>query len=212
MYIGHYAAAGLILTAAPQVPTIVIAIAVAYPDLLWPLLVYLKKEKVSLNPKTPLQKMIKFSSYPHSHSLVRSSFLTLVPAIIAGIIFQSFWVGFWFWIGALSHWILDIVVHNKDLPVLGSKERDVFVGLGLWNRPILTFVLEYVFFATVILFTAPQSAWPALLIGGLVLHAFNANSVFGFTKFNPTKTPNQYATLALVGFIVAIIWFSLSWQ
>lgn len=211
MYIGHYAAAGILLAAAPATPVLPIAVAVAYPDLLWPFLVYAGKETVVVDPKNPLQKTIKFISYPHSHSLVRSAILTIIPACIAGIVYHSVLVGVLFWLGAMSHWLLDAVVHVKDLPLFGSKRSDRYVGLGLWKMPKWAFVLEYVFFATVMLLTASPSSLPALLIGGLGLHLLNANSFFAFTKTNPTKTPNQYASLALFGFAVAITWFSISW-
>jgi hypothetical protein len=211
MYIGHYAAAGAILALVPGTPVFPIAVAVAYPDLLWPLLVYLGKEKVKVSRMNPLQKAIKFTSYPHSHSLVRSAFLDLIPSIIFGMLYQSVWVAFLFWLGALSHWLLDAVVHIRDLPVLGSKNNDKYVGLGLWATPKIAFVFEYVFFAIVIILTAPPSARVGLLIGGFVLHALNGNSFFAFTKKNITNTPNKYATLALVGFIAAITWFTLSW-
>jgi len=212
MYIGHYAAAGAILAVAPGTPVFPIAVAVAYPDLLWPLLVYLGKEKVKVSPLTPLQKAIKFSSYPHSHSLVRSAALNLVPSIIFGALYQSIWVAVFFWLGALSHWLLDAVVHIKDLPILGSRKHDRYVGLGLWTVPKFAFVFEYIFFAGAMILIADSTALAPLLVGGLVLHMLNANSFFGFTKKNPTTTPNQYATLALVGFAVAIAWFTLSWK
>lgn len=212
MYIGHYAAAGAILAAVPGTPVFPIAVAVAYPDLLWPFLVYLGKEKVKVSPMNPLQKAIKFTSYPHSHSLVRSAALDLIPAIVFGLIYRSVWVVLLFWLGALSHWVLDAVVHIRDLPVFGSKQHDRYVGLGMWAVPRVAFVFEYVFFAVVIILTARSSTWASLLIGGLVLHALNANSFFAFTKKNLTTTANQYATLALVGFAVAITWFTVSWH
>lgn len=211
MYIGHYAAAGTLLALAPSTPVLPIAIAVAYPDLLWPFLVYLGKEKVKIDRLNPLQKAIKFTSYPHSHSLVRSAFLNLIPSVVVGLLYQSIWVAFLFWVGTVSHYVLDAVVHIKDLPVFGKRNNDWHIGLGLWTVPKTAFVLEYLFFAATMLITANTAALPALLIGGLVLHLLNANSVFAFTKKNPTDTPNKYATLALVGFIVAITWFTLSW-
>lgn len=211
MYIGHYAAAAAILAAAPNTPVLPIAVAVAYPDLLWPLLVYLRKEKVKVEPLNPLQKAIKFTSYPHSHSLVRSAVLDLVPAIVMGLLYQSVWVGFWFWIGALSHWLLDAIVHIRDLPVFGRKGKDRYVGLGLWNLPKLAFILEYVFFAITILLTASPSHWSGLLTGGLILHLFNLNSFFGFSKKLAPKSSKQFATLALVGFVIAIWWFTTNW-
>ncbi len=81
----------------------------------------------------------------------------------------------------------------------------------MWSIPKVAFIMEYVFFAAVILITAKSSAWTALLVGGFILHLLNANSFFGFTKSNPTGTPKKYATLALIGFAAAIAWFTINW-
>ncbi|RWZ78391.1 MAG: hypothetical protein EOT05_01355 [Candidatus Microsaccharimonas sossegonensis] len=128
-----------------------------------------------------------------------------------GVLYQSVWVAFLFWLGALSHWLFDAAVHIRDLPVFGRKRNDIYVGLGMWTIPRVAFVFEYAFFAIVMLITAQPSAWSGLLIGGLALHLLNANSFFRFTKTNPTGTPKSYATLALVGFFGAIIWFTFTW-
>ncbi len=50
--------------------------------------------------------------------------------------------------GSASHWLLDTMVHLKDLPVLGFN-GDTKVGLGLWKRGRLAFVAEYAFYAIV---------------------------------------------------------------
>jgi hypothetical protein len=211
MFIGHYGAAELLLHLDKSIPTLPVAIGVAYADLLWPVLVYLKKEKVSIDPKTPLQKGIKFLSYPYSHSLVRSSVLSLIPAIIIAAVYGRMIVGVFFYIAAMSHWFLDILMHLPDLPVLGFG-KDKKIGFGLWRYPKTAFVFEYVFYAVcTILFAAP-SLWETLLLGGLALHAVNANSFFGFTKTNPTKSPNSYASLAIFGFTLAISGFTAIWH
>jgi hypothetical protein len=212
MYIGHYTAAAAIMAAAPNTPLLPIAIAVAYPDLLWPLLVLLRKEKVKVNPMDPLQKAIKFTSYPYSHSLVKSAVLTLIPSAVFGVIYQSTWVAIAFWLAAVSHWLLDVVVHVHDLPIFGRKKGDIYVGWGLWKWPKLAFVLEYVFLAVVIILTAAPAAWSGLLIGGFILHALNANSFFGFSKALAPKKDWQYALLPLLGFGLAIWWFVTNWQ
>lgn len=211
MYIGHYAAAAAILALAPNTPVLPIAVAVAYPDLLWPLLVYLKKEKVKIPKMDPLQKAIKFTSYPYSHSLVKSAVLTLIPSVVFGIVYQNVWVAVLFWLGAISHWLLDVVVHLHDLPLFGRTKGEVYVGWGLWRWPKLAFVIEYVFLAVTILLTASPAHWSGLLIGGLILHAFNANSFFGFSKKLAPKSAAAYATLPLIGFGLAIWWFVTNW-
>ncbi|GAB3279494.1 hypothetical protein GCM10027449_20100 [Sinomonas notoginsengisoli] len=214
MYIGHYAAAAALLALAPETPVLPVAVAVAWPDIVWSALVAAGVEEVRVDPKNPLQSTIRFTSYPFSHSLLLSGALTLLPALGFGLAYGNPWVGVAFWLGAVSHWLLDVPVHLKDLPVLGRLRggKDRFVGWGLWSRPRLAFVVEYALFALVALATAPRSALIGLLAGALLLHALNANSFFGFTKANPTGTPRRYAALAFGGFVAAIAWFTLAWQ
>ncbi|WP_426302147.1 hypothetical protein [Arthrobacter sp. R-11] len=212
VYVGHFAAAAVILAAVPEAPALPIAVAVAWPDIVWPALVFAGKERVKVDRNDPLQSRVEFTSYPYSHSLVLGSALSLLPALLAGLIYQSVLVGVLFWVGVLSHWLLDAVVHLRDLPIRGWGRGDRFVGLGLWSRPRLAFVLEYAFFAATVLVVAPSSMLPGLLGGGLLLHLFNINSFFGLTKQNPVGTPKRFALLALVGYVFAIIWFTMSWQ
>jgi hypothetical protein len=47
----------------------------------------------------------------------------------------SFVVG----LAVFSHWVLDFIVHQPDLPLYGDSVK---VGLGLWNAPALAFGLE----------------------------------------------------------------------
>lgn len=211
MFIGHFGPAEMLLSWDKTLPVLPIAIGVSYPDLIWPLLVYLKKEKVRVDPDTPLQKEVKFTHFPYSHSLVLSSLLTIIPAILFAVFYKSAWVGVVFLLAAMSHWLLDAIVHRPDLPVLGFGE-DKKVGLALWKYPKFAFFFEYAFFAVFTMVFMPMHTWPGLLIGSFSLHMFNANSFFGFTKKNPTKTPNLFATLALVGFVAAIYWFTAAFS
>ena len=212
MYIGHFAAAAAILAVVPEAPVLPIAVAVAWPDLVWPALVFAGKERLKVARDNPLQTGVEFTSYPYSHSLVLGGALSLVPALFVGLIYQSALVGILFWIGVLSHWLLDAVVHLRDLPIRGWGPNDRRIGLGLWSRPRLAFALEYALFAVTVLLLAPSSMHPGLLGGGLLLHLFNINSFFGFTKNNPFGTPRRFALLALVGYAFAIAWFTMSWQ
>ncbi|HEY0323191.1 MAG TPA: hypothetical protein VGC66_19695 [Pyrinomonadaceae bacterium] len=47
-------------------------------------------------------------------------------------------------IGVLSHWFLDAVVHIQDLPLYPGD--GTLVGLGLWNLPAATIIIESVLF------------------------------------------------------------------
>lgn len=215
MYVGHYAAAAAILAATPD-PTAMavvlpVAIGVAWPDLVWPVLVWAGVEKVEVDRNDPMQASVRFTWFPYSHSLVLANLLALVPALIFGLVFQTWWAALAFWLGAVSHWLLDALVHVHDLPVVGWTKHDPRVGLGLWTHPRLTFFLEYALLAVAVLAFADPGAWPWLLAGGLVLHLFNVNSFFGITRTNPFPTGRIYATVTLIGYAAAIAWFVLAW-
>ena len=205
MYIGHFAVAFVLMLLFPGVLPLVILIGVAFPDLLWPVLVLAGVETVRIRPDSPLQKDIEFVRYPFSHSLVLGALIASAVGVVLGLALGAL-TGLLFVVASASHWLLDTVVHRKDLPVLGFG-HDGSAGLGLWTLPRLAFAVEYAFYAAVVLLVFPASAVPAVLAIGFVFHALNANSFFGFTKRNPTPTPAAYAGLALFGFIAFILVF-----
>src|SRR2546421_9297007 len=206
MFVGHFAIAFLLWRLFPQVPLPVVLIAVSFPDLLWSLLVPAGIEKVRINPDSPLQKFIVFEKFPYSHSLVLGSALSLpIGLLIAGILNNPVIVPV-FVAGSASHWLLDTIVHLRDLPVLGFSGRDRKVGLGLWKKGGIAFAVEFMFYAVVVVSVLPSAfvGW-AFLLGG-VFHFANSNSFFGFTKGSPMGgSSNAYAAFALFGFVLFIL-------
>jgi hypothetical protein len=207
VYIGHFAVAFALMLFFPGVLPLIILIGVAFPDLLWPILVFAGIERVTIDPDSPLQKGIEFVRYPYSHSLVLGTVIASMIGLVLALGFGAL-TGLLFAVASASHWILDTVMHRKDLPVLGFGQ-DRKVGLGLWTRPRLAFVIEYVFYAAVALLVFPRSTVPPVLVIGFAFHALNANSFFGFTKRNPTPTPAAYAALAPFGFLAFSLVFVL---
>ena len=199
MFVGHFAIAFLLWRLFPQVPLPVALIAVSFPDLLWSLLVPARVEKVRINPDSPLQKFVVFEKFPYSHSLVLGSVLSVPVGLVIAELFNNPVIVPVFVAGSASHWLLDTVVHLKDLPVLGF-DGDWKVGTGLWRRGPLAFVVEYVFYAIVTLFALFGLQLVYALIMGVVFHAINLPSFFGSNRKNSVKSSNAYATLALVGF------------
>jgi hypothetical protein len=199
MFVGHFAVAFLLWRLFPQVPLPVVLIAVSFPDLLWSLLVPVGVEKVRINPDSPLQKFIVFEKFPYSHSLVLGSVWSLILGlVIAGLLNNPLVVPV-FVAGSASHWLVDTVVHLKDLPILGF-DGDRKVGAGLWKRGPLAFVVEYVFYVIVTLSALSGSPLVYALIMGAVFHAINLPSFFGSNRKNSVKSSNAYAGLALLGF------------
>jgi len=202
MFIGHFAVAYFLLALFPSVPPLVVLFGVSFPDLLWPVLVLTGREKVTINPDTPLQGAVRFTSYPYSHSLVTGTLIAAVPGIVIGMLVSPL-AGIVFVAASASHWILDAVTHVHDLPVTGMG-RDRKVGLGLWNAPRAAFVIELLFYAVITVLVASPAIVIPLLVLGLAFHLINANSFLGFSRKNPFRTARSYAISALVGFLVFI--------
>ncbi len=165
-------------------------------------------EEVAWNRESPLQKNIKFVKYPYSHSLVLGTLLACIPGLAIGL-----WLGpaagLVFVAASASHWLLDTIVHLRDLPILGF-DGDRKVGFGLWRHGSVALVVEYVFFAIGTLLFVPRQSWAYVFVAGLILHMINLNSFIGFTKKNPIPSGKAYAALAFVGFGAAIWLFNVA--
>ncbi|MDD1703462.1 MAG: hypothetical protein LUQ31_10840 [Methanoregula sp.] len=203
MFIGHFAIAFLLISLFPGVPPIIPLIGVSFPDLLWPVLIFTGKEKAKVNPASPRQDSLVFLSYPYSHSLILGTLISVVPGAIFGFFF-GFAAGMVFVVASASHWLLDAIVHNRDLPVLGFG-RDTTTGAYLWKFGRAAFFIELIFYIVFTLLFAPAGTVVPLLVLGFVFQLINANSFFGFTRENPFKTPRAYATVVIFGFVVFIL-------
>src|SRR5215510_10054659 len=119
-------------------------LAALFLDALWPVFLLLGIEHVRIEPGNTAFTPLAFERYPISHSL----FMALVWAVLFAAFYRSrtgyttgaFWIG----VGVVSHWVLDFVTHRPDLPLLpfGSTRA----GLGLWNHPMATIVVESAMF------------------------------------------------------------------
>lgn len=140
MFVGHLAVGLAAKQRAPAVNLGWFIAAVTLLDLIWPILVILGIETVSIVPGATAFTPLIFDSYPWTHSLVMSVVLGLVFVAIAR------WRGLPTSIAPLlvvlvvSHWVLDVISHAPDMPLWpGNSPR---LGLGLWNSIPLTLLIE----------------------------------------------------------------------
>ena len=140
MFIGHFGVGFGAKKFAPLISLGVLFTAAQFLDLLWPSLLLLNLEHVTIAPGITKTTPLDFTDYPISHSLLL--------VICWGLAF-----GFFYWVikeniknaiilftCVISHWFLDLIVHRPDLPLFpGNSPR---LGLGLWNYPILTAIVE----------------------------------------------------------------------
>ena len=139
MFIGHFAVGFAAKKFAPRSSLAVLLAAPLFLDILWPVFVLAGWEQVRIAPGNTRFTALEFVSYPWSHSLVMSVVWATVFALIYQII-ARYWPGAAvIWLGVLSHWVLDWVVHGPDMPLYPGGPR---IGLGLWNSIAGTMVVE----------------------------------------------------------------------
>ncbi len=180
MFIGHFGAGFGAKRLAPRVSLGTLFLAAQFIDLLWPTLLLLGLERVQIEPGATVVTPLRFEHYPISHSLVA---VIGWAALLGGVHFllrrkrRGALV-----VGALviSHWLLDLVMHQPDLPIL--PDDSLRVGLGAWSSLPLSLLIEVpLFLAGVWLYTrstAPankRGKWGlwSLVVFLLAIHAAN---------------------------------------
>lgn len=145
MFVGHYAIGLASKQLAPRTSLGVLIAAPILLDLLWPIFLLIGWEQVSIEPNPNPFLRLQFDSYPISHGLVAViAWATLFASIYFGV--ARYLTGaITIWLGVVSHWVLDYIVHRPDLQLWAGGSR--FLGLGLWNRPKIAIAIEAVMFA-----------------------------------------------------------------
>ena len=144
MFIGHYAVGLASKEFAPRTSLGALIAAPILLDLLWPIFILLGWEHVTIAPNSNPFLRLQFDSYPISHGLVAVlGWATLYASVYFG--FTRYIAGsIVIWIGVVSHWVMDFIVHQADLP-LDARSR--LVGLGVWNHRWLAIAIEVTLFA-----------------------------------------------------------------
>lgn len=144
MFIGHFGAglAGKKVDSRPSLGTMFLA--AQWVDLIWPVLLLLGIERVQIDPGNTVMTPLNFTYYPYTHSL----FFVIIWGILFGAIYYAFKKNLRgsLLLGGLvlSHWVLDLLVHRPDLPLVPWS--NVKVGLGLWNNMLISLLLELFIF------------------------------------------------------------------
>ena len=196
MFIGHFGIGFGAKAAVPKISLGSLFLAAQFLDLLWPTFLLLGLETVRIAPELDSLTPLVFEHYPISHSLL-------------GAIGWGAAVGLVYWglrresRGALlmaalvvSHWLLDAIVHQPDLPLFPGSTT--MIGMDLWASMPLTLAVELpIFVAGVWLYSRSTQATDATgkwafrsLVGFLIL--IHAGNLFG-------EPPPSSQALAWVG-------------
>jgi len=205
MFIGHFGVGFAAKKLAPTLSLGSLFLAAQFIDLLWPSLLMLGVERVTIEPGASGITPLAFTYYPYSHSLA----MTLLWGLLLGGIHFLLWhekrgavV-----LGLLvpSHWFLDLLVHEPDLPLYPGDSP--LLGLGLWDSlPLTLFVEGALFLIGVLLYgrnTRPRDSggrWGFFALAG-VLILIQAGNLFG----NPPPSVTAIAWLGQVQWLL-VFW------
>jgi hypothetical protein len=144
VFLGHLGVGLAAKRAAPSVSLATWIAAVQFVDLLWPLFLLAGLEHVRIVPGITAFTPLDFYDYPITHSLIGT------------LGWAALFAGVWMAVrgrkraavllagAVLSHWVLDVIAHRPDMPVLPTGP---YLGLGLWNSIPATLVVELTMFA-----------------------------------------------------------------
>lgn len=142
MIAGHFGLAAGVKAGAPRLPLWALMLSTFWLDVIFIILYAAGIESLTqVDPTHPAYGGALIHAY-YTHSLVGA----ILIAVVTG------WLASWLWgqgggvvIAAVvfSHWLLDLLVHRPDLPILpGNAGNLPLLGFGLWEFPVVSAILE----------------------------------------------------------------------
>ena len=144
MFLGHFAVGLAARPLAPRVPLPLLLLAPLVMDVAWPILVALGIERAHVVPGHLDASPLVLEHMPYSHSLVTGLGWALATALIYGLLSRDRRGALIVAGLVLSHWLLDWISHEPDMPLLPGGAR---YGLGLWRSLPGTLLTELAMFA-----------------------------------------------------------------
>jgi hypothetical protein len=152
MFLGHFAVGLAAKRANPRVPLAAWFMTVQLADLIWPFMLLAGLEHVRIAPGITAFTPLDFYDYPITHSLVGGIGWAVVFASLSYVkrrgrpaeAHDAGSVALLFAACVLSHWVLDVISHRPDMPVLPDGP---YLGLGLWYSVPATLAVELMMFA-----------------------------------------------------------------
>ncbi|UOF00597.1 hypothetical protein [Bdellovibrio reynosensis] len=208
MFLSHFGVAFAAKKIAPKISLGTLVLGCQLMDLVWPMLVLLGIEKVSVQPGATAYNYLNFESYPYSHSLVGSLLLSALAAIVYFLVNPKKLCAVILGAVVFSHWILDYISHRPDLPITDDLSQKV--GLGLWNSiPATVFVELLFFFVGVFIYLKSYPPKTTARKIGLAVFAAFLLTIFGFASFGPP--PPSEATGIMIAAPALAMWIFVPW-
>jgi hypothetical protein len=140
--INHAATALVVKKMYGTVPMIWILISVQIMEMLWVLLNFLGLERTTTDREVRYVGNIHLSEMPYSHSIATMTGAALMSWLVLSQGFGLPDIGAVVGLGIASHLILDLITHDRDIPLAPFIKGPKF-GLGLYARlPVPAFFVE----------------------------------------------------------------------
>lgn len=179
MTAGHFGLAAAIKSRTPNTPLWSLMLATYLLDVLFIVLAGFGVESFQqIDPAHPAYGGAIIHAL-YTHSLIGA----VVIAVVAGLIAGRAWSRSAGWIiggVVFSHWLLDLIVHRPDMPILPDNLGDLpLLGFGLWNFPAIGALLElaivlaggWLYYCSVVAGAESETAEPRAVIAGGVTAA-----------------------------------------
>lgn len=201
MFVGHYGPSFAIKSVQRSIPLWILFIAVQLLDVGWSVLVNLGIEKARIVPGITASNPLDLYYMPYTHSLVAAIAWAVAAIILCRLLLRNWSAGIWIGAAVFSHWVLDFLVHTRDLPLYDNTAK---VGLGIWNYPIIAMSLEaLILFGGMIMYL--RKTRPLSMVGRLGPPIFGVLmlAIQGYIFFGPPPaSPVAAAMTALVSYVV----------
>ena len=143
MVAGHFGLAAAVKAKEPQVPLWSLMLATAWLDVLFVPLYIAGIERIEPAPGTGgtgYGEGVIYADY--THSLVGALALGLLFGLVAAVPWGRR-TGVVLGAVVFSHWVLDLLVHRGDMPILPGNLGDLpRLGFGLWQIPLAAAAAE----------------------------------------------------------------------
>ena len=205
MFLGHFAAGLAAKKFTPYTSLGTLLLSAQLLDLLWPTLLMAGIEQVRIAPGLTAVTPLDFVYYPWSHSLAMAAVWALLFSTVYAVLRRYPRGGIVVLVLVMSHWLLDVVVHRPDLPLLPGGGP--VVGFGLWHSVPATVAVELALLALG-LYSYARSTEAVDAIGSRALVAFAMALIviYGASVVGPP--PPDERTLAYVG---QAQWLLVAW-
>lgn len=205
MFIGHYAPALVAATRPKAAHLGTLFLAAQIVDIGFATLLFPGIEAMRITPGITAMNPMDLYNMPYTHSLLGASLWAAGFGALLWVVTRNRAAAFGAALVALSHWLLDLLVHIPDLTLFGAPPK---LGLGLWNHPLIAMPLEIGLISGALVFyawrtKAPEGNRRLWTLAGL-LALFQAIDWFGpketsFSLAIPTTMLAAYAVLTIAG-------------